>query len=141
MAAIIQRLRNFIYAVLDAPSQVSIEFILGCFAVFWGIWVLYPYTDSFSSLDYYGTALSVMPEYAWGLLAIICGLGQIVFLTRRCKTATVIHRKAFLLIQFMLWVTLAMNFILSIPSTAIPVYVTMAALAGYSMIRVGDCEQ
>ena len=95
MAAIIQRLRNFIYVVLDAPSQVSIEFIPDA-SVFWGIWVLYPYTDSFSS-DYYGTALSVvMPEYAWGLLAIICGLGQIVFLTRRCKTATVIHRKVFL---------------------------------------------
>jgi hypothetical protein len=68
------RLFERISLVLLAPLQKTAVAMLGLYTLFWGLWVAAPWWDVFSRAELYKELLAVAPEWAWGLLAIGCGL-------------------------------------------------------------------
>lgn len=58
---------------LMQPINTSAAIILGLYTFVWGVWVANPIWSVFETAEVYATLMSIFPEYAWGLIAIICG--------------------------------------------------------------------
>lgn len=56
------------------PINTSAIILLGAYTVLWGLWVLSPTWSVFGSAPLYSTMASIMPEFAWGLVAVAAGL-------------------------------------------------------------------
>lgn len=68
---------NRLSAALLTPVSQAIVVLLGTYTLLWGIWLAWPLTDVFGQADLYAQMGSLMPEYAWGFIAIVCGLGML----------------------------------------------------------------
>jgi len=55
------------------PINPAAVIILGIYTVVWGLWVANPLWPVFTHADLYSQMASFMPEWAWGLVAIIMG--------------------------------------------------------------------
>lgn len=57
------------------PINKSAIILLGIYTVVWGVWVVSPFWDVFTTAPLYSAMLGVIPaEWFWGITAIICGL-------------------------------------------------------------------
>jgi hypothetical protein len=57
------------------PINPAAVVILGMYTVLWGLWVASPFWDVFARAPLYSAlASTTVPEFAWGILAIVCGL-------------------------------------------------------------------
>lgn len=50
--------------------------------MFWGIWIVNPFWNVFTSADIYSKAAGFAPEWAWGTWSTICGLTMLGTLFR-----------------------------------------------------------
>lgn len=55
------------------PINPAAVIILGIYTVVWGAWVANPLWEVFNHAVLYTKMASFMPEYAWGILAIVMG--------------------------------------------------------------------
>jgi hypothetical protein len=56
------------------PINPYSTLILGVFTGLWGLWVLLPQWDVFTSAALFSKVSEFAPEYAWGLWALTCGV-------------------------------------------------------------------
>lgn len=70
-------IERFIRNVLRPVSRGVTAFV-AVYTVAWGIWLLAPEWSVFTSAPLYSGLSSVAPEWAWGLLAVICGVISLV---------------------------------------------------------------
>lgn len=56
--------------------------LLGVLTLTWGLWILCPYWDVFTTAKIYAKALDFAPEWAWGTWSTMCGLGILASLWR-----------------------------------------------------------
>ncbi|HWT40999.1 MAG TPA: hypothetical protein VN081_07100 [Dongiaceae bacterium] len=71
------------------PINPAAVIILGIYTVVWGIWVSNPLWEVFSHAPLYMKMAAFMPEWAWGVLAIIMGGITIYGAVRRYYAALV----------------------------------------------------
>lgn len=69
----IQRLLDSLAAKLIKPINMSVVIFLGLYTVLWGLWVGNPFWTVFTTAALYHE-LTIMPEWAWGLIAVAVGL-------------------------------------------------------------------
>lgn len=55
------------------PINPSIIVVLGIYTVLWGIWLANPFWDVFSRAPLYGSMKDLLPEFVWGIVAIVSG--------------------------------------------------------------------
>jgi hypothetical protein len=55
------------------PLHKMVVFALGLYTLVWGLWVANPIWSVFEQADLYVVMAQVAPEWAWGLLAVVCG--------------------------------------------------------------------
>lgn len=58
---------------LRAPINPAAISILAAYTILWGFWILSPFWDVFSQADLYVVMNHTMPEWLWGLIAILFG--------------------------------------------------------------------
>lgn len=56
------------------PVNTAAIILLGIYTVVWGFWLANPWWSVFGTAPIYNEMNQVAPEWAWGLLAITCGL-------------------------------------------------------------------
>lgn len=56
------------------PINPYATLILGFMTTFWGLWVISPFWDVFSSAPVFQHAQRLAPEWAWGTWSMSCGL-------------------------------------------------------------------
>lgn len=71
------------------PINPAAVIILGIYTVVWGIWVANPLWSVFNHATLYASMASFMPEYAWGILAIVMGTVTIYGAVKRHYPALV----------------------------------------------------
>jgi len=62
--------------ILSLPLNKAATIVLSTYTMLWGLWVANPFWDVFSRAELYTSLMNVLPEYAWGLIAICCGLAM-----------------------------------------------------------------
>jgi hypothetical protein len=55
------------------PINPAAVIILGIYTVVWGLWVSNPFWNVFDQSPLYAKMATFMPEWAWGILAIVMG--------------------------------------------------------------------
>lgn len=65
---------NKLAAALLKPINTSAVILLGVYTTVWGLWVANPFWEVFARAPLYNAMNSLMPEWAWGCIAIVCGL-------------------------------------------------------------------
>jgi hypothetical protein len=70
----IQKITNAVTAAVLTPLHKIAVLALGVYTLIWGLWVASPFWSVFSQAELYSTLNSFAPEWAWGLLAIVCGV-------------------------------------------------------------------
>jgi hypothetical protein len=58
---------------LFRPINTSAVILLGVYTVLWGLWMANPAWQTFSVSGTYSQMERVAPEWAWGLVALVCG--------------------------------------------------------------------
>lgn len=61
-------------AAILKPVNTTAILIMGVYTTLWGLWVLCPFWDVFTSAALYSALEALLPEPVWGLIAIACGL-------------------------------------------------------------------
>jgi hypothetical protein len=56
------------------PVNTAAIIILGAYTTIWGLWVANPFWTVFTQAHLYDWMNRLMPEWAWGLIAIVVGL-------------------------------------------------------------------
>lgn len=56
------------------PINTSAIVILGVYTFIWGLWVCNPFWSVFSQAPLYDAMGALLPEYFWGLLAVVTGV-------------------------------------------------------------------
>lgn len=56
------------------PINPAAVIILGIYTMVWGLWVANPLWEVFSHADLYIKMAAFMPEWAWGIVALVVGL-------------------------------------------------------------------
>lgn len=64
-----------------------IEFLIAGMAFVWGIWVLNPFVDTFSSAPIFSTMIDLVPESIWGGVIALVGVFQFVSALSGDRTA------------------------------------------------------
>ena len=60
-----------------AGDPGPLEWLMGTLKAVWGLWLILPTRTFAASPAAYRLALSVMPEWAWGLLMVVIGASQL----------------------------------------------------------------
>lgn len=55
------------------PMNPYASALLGFLTLFWGLWIVNPFWDVFSTANVYHRALEFAPEWAWGTWSTTCG--------------------------------------------------------------------
>lgn len=114
-------------AILTPVSQATIV-IVGTYTTVWGLWLANPFWDVFNKAELYTQLALVAPEFVWGIIAIVCGVG-IVFGALKPSRNTLIFAAA---IAFVHWLVIAMFYFLGdIYSTGGVTSLTFAVLSAY----------
>lgn len=66
--------RETIVQSLLRPINPSVIIILGLYTVIWGLWLANPFWTVFTQAALYSAMAHMLPEMAWGLIAIASGL-------------------------------------------------------------------
>lgn len=74
----IDRRREKLAERLSQPINTAAIVLMGIFSILWGLWVANPFWTSFDEAKKYSWLKDVMPEWAWGAVAIVVG-GVITF--------------------------------------------------------------
>lgn len=61
-------------ASLLRPINPTVIIVLGIYTVLWGLWVACPFWDVFAAGQLYSAMANILPEVAWGGIAIVSGL-------------------------------------------------------------------
>lgn len=56
------------------PINPSLIVVLGVYTIVWGLWIVSPFWDVFTTAPLYATMASISTEYFWGAVAIASGL-------------------------------------------------------------------
>jgi hypothetical protein len=56
------------------PINTAAIIILGAYTILWGLWVANPFWTVFDQAPIYNWMMQVMPEWIWGVVAILVGL-------------------------------------------------------------------
>lgn len=62
-----------IQVALMRPVNPSFIVILGIYTVVWGMWIINPFWNVFTSAPLYSAMGAAAPEYVWGGIAIVAG--------------------------------------------------------------------
>lgn len=71
------------------PINPAAVILLGIYTVLWGLWVANPFWEVFTHATLYVKMAAFMPEWAWGIVAIIMGLVTIYGAVKRNYSALV----------------------------------------------------
>jgi hypothetical protein len=55
------------------PANPSAIILMGLYTILWGLWLINPWWDVFTSADLYSRMSELAPEWLWGLTAIMTG--------------------------------------------------------------------
>jgi hypothetical protein len=70
-----------------ALNKRQLEFVTALFLVGWGLWVFFPWWNTFQVSGAYKLMLSLTSEWVWGLSVLLIGAFQMVVLfTNKLKT-------------------------------------------------------
>lgn len=70
---ILERLEKFAEALLK-PINPAAVVLLGIYTMMWGLWVIVPFWDVFTTAKLFSVLLALpLPEAFWGGLAMACG--------------------------------------------------------------------
>lgn len=117
--------------VITKHSEIG-EFILGLFAAFWGLWLLFPFWETFS-LPVFSAFLACAPEWVWGLVSLLLGLFTIIAAGTRCY----ILRKIMVFLHIAFWVFVAIMFAFASPeNTAVPIYTMLAVYSFWRYVKL-----
>jgi hypothetical protein len=75
------RFRDFLNSLareLLHPVSKGTTILLSFYTILWGLWVVNPWWEVFSSADLYKGMREVAPEWVWGLFAVVCGMASLV---------------------------------------------------------------
>ena len=73
-------MKNFALLQKLSIRGKQLEFIAALYAIVWGVWLLIPGWDSFSSSRVYLQMEKFAPEWIWGFTVGLIGLFQFIFL-------------------------------------------------------------
>lgn len=108
----------YINAIRTAPI-VPMELLIGMFSVIWGLWLVNPLGDTFTSSTIYRAMALIGPEWVWGTAVFVLGFVRLYALYRN----HVLWRLRIALAGYLLWGFISLTFALSnIWSTATPIY-------------------
>lgn len=118
----------------------DLEVFTSVVAVFYGIWLVIPLWDSFSSLSYQAMA-RLAPEELWGSLICLIGASQLVLMYRHSfhDKENSRARSYISAMATSVWFFVATMFIVSnIATTGVPVYSLIAAASCLNTIRLAQ---
>lgn len=61
-----------------APISQATILILGAYTALWGLWLVNPFWTVFSQAGLYSQMAAIMPEWCWGSIAIVAGIGMVL---------------------------------------------------------------
>lgn len=73
----IHRLAVSLRELLSFPLNTAATTVLAVFTLLWGLWVASPFWDVFERAELYSALIGVLPEVAWGGIAILCGVAML----------------------------------------------------------------
>ncbi len=62
--------------ILSLPLNVASTIVLATYTLLWGLWLVFPFWDVFTTAPLYMGLASIMGEWAWGSIAIVCGFAM-----------------------------------------------------------------
>ena len=80
--------KNLAQALL-LPINPAAIIILGIYTIVWGLWLLSPFWDVFTSASLFSELARVAPENFWGMVAVICGTVTTYGAVKRNYTALI----------------------------------------------------
>jgi hypothetical protein len=110
------------------------EMFLGLISLVWGIWVLSPFWDAFSSNYAFRVMAATAPEWAWGGAMTAMGLFKIYTILSERKSL----KKLAFLISIFLWSCVAISFINAAPlAVGAPIYSLIVIANAFCVWRCG----
>jgi len=80
----VRKLIDKLAAILLEPVNEVVTVFLGIYTVLWGLWVLNPLVDTFTTAKLYSALMAFLPnEILWGSIAVFFGLMTMVALAKR----------------------------------------------------------
>lgn len=67
-------MRKNIADVLLQPLNTGGIILLAVYTMLWGVWLMFPFWDTFTAAQLYSVMSAVMPELAWGIIAFAAGV-------------------------------------------------------------------
>lgn len=102
-----KELHNLYVGLLKPINGASVVIISG-YTFLWGLWVVNTVWDVFTQASLYGELSAVAPEWAWGAIALVCGLVMLYGVFRPSYRS--LTRASF--IGFMFWLTISIGYFL-----------------------------
>jgi hypothetical protein len=138
----LRRAWRFVCLMMQERRSFAVEAYLGTQSLFFGAWLLMPWSTFAahgSVADAYRILMALAPERLWGAAFMVQGAAQLFVLDRGGKQ----WRAHLTASHVLLWLTLAMAFMMTVPlSTATPMYL-LPVLGGlwahHAQTLNGDC--
>lgn len=123
------RLRTLFF---DYDFEFS-EFFVGLFTLLWGLWLLNPLLDTFTSSPSFRAMLELGPEWVWGLVTATIGGLQLAALIADRPQA----RKHLAMLLVLLWMFVSGTFAYAnVATTAAIAYPMIAFCAAWVRVRL-----
>ena len=126
-------LQRFVELVLRRDIEYS-EFQGALIAFSWGLWMMNPWVDIFSTYNGYRALADIAPDFYWGILLTLVGVCQLYGLVRRKYS----YRRFFAFMAAVIWTFIAVLLALTSPFfLSVPTAFMFAVGAAWGYLRIG----
>lgn len=108
MKIYLHRIAVNLRTLLTLPLNKAFTIVISTYTVLWGMWLASPLWDVFSRAPLYSALMGLLPEYAWGIIAILCGVAMAWGVLH--ETSRWLQRGAY--IGFVHWLVIACGYFL-----------------------------
>ena len=124
-----------ILKIFNFYVQDKIEWALGIHAIVWGIQILSPYSDIYSTLNTYRFLNTWFPDFVVGGVAIVLGFFILYFAALKDK----IGRATFAMLLLTFWFIIFTSFLFASPTgTGWPTYGLICLITVRLYVKVGS---
>ncbi len=114
------------------------EYLLASIALWWGVWLISPFWESFPTTPAFRVMAAIAPEWAWGVVMLSIG-GLLIVGLRRVDYPL---RRVALLIMALLWMAIWVALLMGNwrgPGTIL--YIHLSVLCVIAYLRLSHVEQ